>query len=196
MALSSFSLWEEPLQGELGMGFSFFSFPMLLVRLETSPQLLGSTCTSLREGGCLCIDMGWLEQPIPQKHQLGRGTPVDPWLQGGKEKGPGTWSTWELLWEDTEQPDPLGMSWIDPCRAGILPSASGCSSPSKHGEDPRKTQSWKPLLTATTPNRSCCRRLRLRRSGSCSLPPEWFIAGLFSPPHLIADTTEAFSYVL
>lgn len=88
MALSSFSLWDKALQGGLGMGFSFFSFPMLLVRLETSPQLLGSTCTSLREGGCLCIDMGWLEQPIPQKHQLGRGTPVDPWLQGREGERP------------------------------------------------------------------------------------------------------------
>lgn len=88
MALSSFSLWDKALQGGLGMGFSFFSLPMLLVRLETSPQLLGSTCTSLREGGCLCIDMGWLEQPIPQKHQLGRGTPVDPWLQGREGERP------------------------------------------------------------------------------------------------------------
>lgn len=131
----------------------------------------------------------------PPKTLLGdNGNTHGSTAPGGKGKGPGTRSTWELLWEDTEQSDPLGMSWIDPCRAGILPSASGCSSPSKHGEDPRKTQSWEPLLTATTHNRSCCRCLR--RSGSCSLPPEWFIAGLLSPPRLRADTTEAFSHVL
>lgn len=129
----------------------------------------------------------------PPKHPLGDNGNAPPIHgSGGKGKGPATWSTWEVLWEDTEQSDPHGMSWMDPCQAGSLPSASGCSSPSKHGEDPRKTQSWKPLLTATTHSRSCC--CRLRRSGSCSLPPEWFIAGLLGPPHLISDTTEAFSH--
>lgn len=170
---------------------------MVLVRPETTPQLLGSTCTSLREGGCLCIDMGWPEQPIPQKHLLGDNrNSHGSMAPGAKGKGPGTWSSWEVLWEDTEQSDPLGMSWMDPHQASILPSASRCSSSSKHGEDPRKTQSWKPLLTARTHSRSCCCSLRLWHSGSCSLPPEWFIAGILSPPHLIADTTEAFSHVL
>lgn len=73
------------------------------------------------------------------------------WIHSSRS--PGIWSTWEGLWEDTKQSDPLEMSWMDPCWAGILPSASRCSFPSKHGGDPRKTQSWKPLLTATTHSR-------------------------------------------
>lgn len=177
------------------MGFSFFSYAAGETR--NNPTGFGEHLHQPEGRGMFVHRYGMAGAANPPKTSAGRQR-EHPWIHGsgGKGRGPGTWSTWELLWEDTEQSDPLGMSWIDPCRAGILPSASGCSSLSKHGEDPRKTQSWKPLLTATTPNRSCCRRLRLRRSGSCSLPPEGFIAGFLSPPHLIADTTEAFSHVL
>lgn len=84
---------------------------------------------------------------------------------------------------------------LDGSMSGWHPSICiWCSFLSKHGEDPRKTRSWNPLLIATTHSRSCCHCLRLWRSRSCSLPPEWFIAGILSPPHLIADTTEVFSH--
>lgn len=73
----------------------------------------------------------------PQKYPLGEHGNTRGSTAPGK--GRGEWSTWELLWEDTEQSDPLGMAWMDPCRAGILPSASGCSSPSKHGEDSQES---------------------------------------------------------
>lgn len=48
---------------------------------------LGSTCTSLREGGCLCIDTGWPEQPIPQNiRRETTGTPPYPRLRGKGER--------------------------------------------------------------------------------------------------------------
>lgn len=85
----------------------------------------------------------------PKKHLL--GTPGD--------KG-----DTEHLGGDTEQSDPLGTSWLDPWRAGILPSASKCSSPSKTRRGSRKTPSWNHLWAALTHS----------RSWRCSLPPEGF----------------------
>lgn len=165
MALSSFSLWEEPLQGRAWDG----AFPSFL--FLWSPELLGSTCTSLREGGRLCIDMGWPEQPIP-KTSAGRqrGTPTAP---GGKGKGPGRTQSSQI---PLERP---GWIHVGLASSHLHPGAHPCP---KHGEDPRKTQSWKPLVTAQTHSRSCCRRLR--RSRSCSLPLEGFLLLDCSVPHI------------
>lgn len=182
MALSSFSLWEELLQGGLGMGFSFFSYGAGETR--NNPVAFGEHLHQPEGRGMFVHRYGMAGAANPPKISAGRHRnshgSTAPGLKG---KCPGTWSTWEIRWEDTEQSDPLGMSWMDPCRAGILLPASRCSLPSKHREDPRKKQSWKSPLTAMTHSRSCCHCLRLQCSGSCSMPPEWFIAG-YSVPHI------------
>lgn len=138
MARSSCSLWEELLQGGLGIGFSFFSYGAGETR--NNPVAFGEHLHQPEGRGIFVHRYGMAGAANPPKTSAGRQQ-EQPRLQGQRGKGPGTWSNWEVLWEDTEQSDPLGMSWMDPCRASILPSASRCSSLSKHGEDPRKTQS-------------------------------------------------------
>lgn len=55
--------------------------------MRNKPVALGSTCTSLRAGGWLCIDMGWPEQPIPRNiRRETMGTAPDPRLRGKGER--------------------------------------------------------------------------------------------------------------
>lgn len=197
MALSSFSQWEEPLRGGGpwdGVFLLFFSYGAGETR--NNPVALGSTCTSLREGGCLCIDTGWgireTSRNIPRKHPLGdNGNTHGSTAPGRRGKALGCGAPGSSLGGHRAVRSPWNvldgsMSGWHPsvCTRVLIPHPDTERIPGKHDLGNLFRQ---PRLTAG-PAAAVSREL-LPASGM-------LYCWITQSPHLIADTTEAFSHLL